>query len=370
MELRRRSRQEVTGLAKKTEKEAYDTWEKKQSERHRQRQADPDYQEIIKKLWSIGAELSKARSQRKCIRLRIPNDVPISTSDQRIKELKILDAQIKTLTQKKTLLEREWKETYGPVDPVLENISDDELTILCDLEPESDVDPFCDIWVVELVLWAWKDPFLRVGENLKEVNFLNKINWDAYVDDKGLTRFRIKTDNPREVIKERLITKLDILKDSGAITFRRSGNPSVRIIGSLYPREEKGLIVEVNPFAPKGRIVKAVIEALESYGTIFTRKDMFDLERAKALKLRKGGKNLKEIAFALWPKQFEQEEKRISKKINVSGKERASYEQFVNACVDQGKSLGQAYREADKKFHLKGKIPTNRLIVKAYRLLK
>ena len=376
-------------MAKKGCDKVYEGWYKEQTERHVQREADPHYQEIIQRLKSVVAQISEARRNYKAIRLRIPNEVPPSVSHQSIKaeeeyleerrqlikELRAKEAEIKTLRQKKWTLEKEWIETYGAADADTEDISDEELKLRADFEPESDVDSLHNIWVVEPVLWAWKDPFPMVSENLNKMDFLNRINYDAYLNDKGLIRFKIK-NKTREVIKESLGSWLDTLESNGAIIFKRSGEPLVRIVGSLCLQEEKGVIVELNPFAVKNSILRAVIGTLKDHGFIFAKKDPLAPQAMRARKLKKEGKLHREIASTLWPKQFREQKKKLKKKKNISsyhsfnGEERSRYDQFVNRLREKGKLYGQAFKEADKKFGSTGKSRTNPLIIKVHRLLK
>jgi hypothetical protein len=361
----------VADLAKKTKSQVYEVWREKQFERHRKRQSDPHWQEIFKKLISNRAAYSKTKIQLKDIRSRIPDGIPIPVSDPRIQEFKKVKAQLEVLRREKVALKRELIETHGPVDRDLENLSDEELAILSDFEPdlesETDVSPFHDILVVEPVPWTWKDCFLNVKADFNKMSFWNKVNWKAYLNDQGLVRFMIKTDNSREVIRERLAAHLDILKDSGVVTSKRSGKPLVRVVGSLYPQEDRGAIVELNPSAPKSKILDEVIKALPGP---FTRKDSLDPERMRALKLRREGNTFEETASELWPKEFKKERKKIQKRKNIEGEERDIYEKYVAKLVNDGKSFGEAYDEADRKFRLKGKTPTNPLKVKAYRLSK
>jgi len=350
-------------VAKKTKSQVYDAWIRKQSERHCQRQTNPHYQEIIQKLLSIRTKLSQAENQYKNIRTDIPKGISISISDPSIRELKTIEAQIKTLSKEKSSLEKKWIETYGPIDPVLENISDEELKIFCDLEPESDVDPFHDISVVEPVLWAWKDSHI-----MKRWNQF-KINWDAYLDDKGLIRFRVKMNTER-VIKERLESWLDILKKNRIITFAPQGDPRVAIVGSLVSKENPGVILCLNPFARKERILMGVIQRLKNCpGFSFRRKDLLNPERMRAKKLKMDGKIYKEIAFELWPNDFGKEEYKISSLDNFKEEQKKRCEQYAIDLLEKGTSWHKALQEAKEKFQVKDRLPINPLIIKAFRLV-
>lgn len=349
-------------MAKKTENQVYDAWIKKQAQRHSQRKADPLYQKIIQELLSIRAKLSTLALQRKSILSHLPKGVPILTSHQSIKDLKAVEAEIRIFSQEKVSLEKELLETFGPIDPALEDISDEELMLFTDYD--SNVNPFHDVWVVEPLLSKGKDPFPKVSEGL------NKINWDAYLNERRRIRFLVRTDNPREIIQERLGAILDILGGSNTITFKRKGAPSVKVVGSLIPQEVMGAIIELNPFASKREILKEVVQTLRKDGFVFSRKDSYHPERGRAKKLRHEGKNLSQIARELWPREFKRKEKRLARKENISGIEREEFYRYVIALEARGYSTGQAFEKAEKEFRLKGKKPTNPLIIKTHRLIK
>jgi hypothetical protein len=262
-------------------------------------------------------------------------------------------------------LEKELVETYGPVDSSY--LSDEELKVFTNFQPGSDVNPFRDDWVVEPLLWAQKKRFPKVVNGLN-----NLMNWDAFLNNKGLVRFRIETANPREVIKTHLATNLDILKyNNRVITFKRNGKPSVRVVRSLDSQNGKAVIVELNPFAPKLKILDAVIQTLNPDETTFTRKDLFDPEKRRALKLWKEGKTFREIAYTFWPDEVEEEDARIDSLKSQNKALKLRCEEYAINLLYSGKEKlwKEAFRKAKKQFKIKGKFPVNSYLLKVYRLI-
>lgn len=154
-------------------------------------------------------------------------------------------------------------------------------------------------------------------------------------------------------------------------------NPEINDVDySGYLRDNRYLSVEIDTWHKRENIIDAPqnkLDCLEGMGIIQYKKKIHlstDEERIKAKKLQEEGKSLREIAYSLWPVRFDKEEKKIAKGQNVVGEERTLYEGHVTQLVKEGKTLGQAYKEADKKFRLKGKTAINPLIPKVYYLLK
>ena len=145
---------------------------------------------------------------------------------------------------------------------------------------------------------------------------------------------------------------------------------------SNYLRDKRYLTVEIDTWHKKEYIIAALqdnLECLEKMGIIQFKKRIHlstEEERIRAKKLQSEGKSLKEIALNLWPDQFKKKEHKIAKKENIEGEERSLYDQYITRLVEEGKTLGQAYKEADIKFGLKGKRKVNPLITKTYYLLK
>ena len=154
-------------------------------------------------------------------------------------------------------------------------------------------------------------------------------------------------------------------------------NPEIKDFDySNYLRDNRYLTVEIDTWHKKEYIIAALqntLECLERMGIIQFKKKIHlstEGERIRAKELQSEGKSLKEIAYTLWPDEFNAKEKKIAKKQNVEGEERIIYDQYVTQLVENGRTLGQAYKEADIKFGLKGKVPINPLISKVYYLLK
>ena len=145
---------------------------------------------------------------------------------------------------------------------------------------------------------------------------------------------------------------------------------------SNYLRDNRYLTVEIDTWHKKEYIIAALqdnLECLEKMGIIQFKKRIHlstEEERIRAKKLQSEGKSLKEIAYTLWPDEFNAKEKEIEKKENVEEEERIRYEEYVLRLLKSGKTKGQAYKDADKKFRLKGKTPINPLIPKVFYLLK
>jgi len=168
---------------------------------------------------------------------------------------------------------------------------------------------------------------------------------------------------------------LEIVKD---IPFEEpQWNPEIKDIEySGYLRDDRYLMIEIDTWHKRENIIASLqnkLDCLKWLGIIQFKKRIHlstEEERVKAKQLRDEGKSLKQIAFDLWPEEFKKREEAISKRENVDGEERNLYYQYVTRLVEEGKTLGQAYKEADKKFQLKGKTPINPLIIKAHYLLK
>ncbi len=307
-------------MVKKTEDQLFDHWQSKISKRQSFRESLHEYQELIQKLFSGEDATDKLKA---------------------------------------------FVKNYGPINPLL--IPLEEFELLGEASIGTGFPVFANNWIAKPIECAWKSPVIREGGR----GGRDKMNWDVYLDDKRFVRFAVRQNTPRQ-IKEALKSWLKILKKNKVITFDPQGNPKVTIIGPLVSQEGPGIILSLNPFAEKEKILNEVIQKLNKFPSFTFQRQDLSLERIKALELRKEGKSFADIASTLWPKQFKKEKKRIARKQNVYGEERASYEQFVERLIliNEGKSKGQAYKEADRKFQLKGRTPINPLIVRAYRLLK
>lgn len=145
--------------------------------------------------------------------------------------------------------------------------------------------------------------------------------------------------------------------------------------GSL--KDGRYLMIIIDTWNKKERIVTALkkqLEFLEEDGIIQFKSRLrlsTEKERLRTMNLKAQGKTLKEIAYEMWPKQFEKwvEERKTAKKENLEGEERNLYEQFVQRLLEEGKTMGEAYNEADKKFGLREKKIVNPLIIKVHYLL-
>ena len=256
-------------------------------------------------------------------------------------------------------------ENYGPIDSYLEDVPQEEVELLGEANTGTGICVFASTWIVKPLKCAWKSSRIRGGGR----GGRDKMNWDVYLDDEGFVRFAVRQNTERQ-IKESIESWLAILKKNKVITFNPQGNPEVKVIDSLFPKEHPGVTIRLNPFAPKERLLAKIVEVLKDNPCFtFSRRDLSHPKRIRAIRLWEEGKNYQEIAQELWPSKFKQAEKENKRKDNVIGAERTAYNDYIKELCKEGKSLGQAYKEADKKFRLKGKTPINPLIVKAYRLI-
>lgn len=308
-------------MAKKTKDQFFDEWQSKISKRYLYRKALPEYQEIIKELSSNHDVTAKLKRFVEC---------------------------------------------YGPIDPYLEGLPLEEVNLLTEAGIGIDAPVFEDAWIVKPIEWPWKSPLMKGKDRYK-------INWDVYLDDEGFIRFAVRQNTPRQ-IKEALESWLTILRKNKVITFKPRRNPNVSIIGSLSSREHPGVLIRFNPFALKERILEGVIQALKRIPKfVFSRKDSLHPLRIRAIRLWKEGRNLKEIASALWPQEWKEwcdkEDKLIPNCYRSDKKAQILREQYQKERVDKGVKNEQARKEAEEKFQLSKNSPTNALIVRAWRLI-
>lgn len=163
---------------------------------------------------------------------------------------------------------------------------------------------------------------------------------------------------------------------------KREPTSEKRIWGRIdytgYLKDDRYLKVKIDTWNKKERIVTELIkqlEFLEKDGIIQFKSRLrlsTEKERLRAMNLKAQGKTLKEIAYEMWPNQWEKEEQKIAEiagKETVVGEEMNLYDQFVLRLVEEGKTLSEAHDEAEKKFGLGKRKIINPLITKVHYLL-
>ena len=141
-----------------------------------------------------------------------------------------------------------------------------------------------------------------------------------------------------------------------------------------FLEDDRYLTVKIdtwNKYTDVEAAIKEVWDSLRERGVISFESRVHlttDEERIRVRELRDQGMSEKQIARYLWPKEYDEEENRITEIEDLENKKAILRDNYIRKLLNQGEKFPEAQKKARKKYPPK-KLPVNCLIKKVSRLL-